>query len=838
MLGVFLGTCSLSITLKTKLRDAPSPAPAAAAESTPPAAPAPAAAPGAASAPPPPTTKASNRGKSGTSSLTAGQGAEQPARTSTAIPDPLPASPAVPPVLNVKLTGLQGLEHDLSAVTGVTEQAADGFSCVGSDSGSSSDDEPDVEPSAADVRLQQALRRYQHVVLDTKLSQMLATYQVTQAQSDEASCDLVTGFHLVDGALRLVVLEGPAAGKGMGEVVPAIVRWALEDQQDWQQQRRQQEGGHEQEDDDWLPRRVVFNPSIKYPTRLYAALGVELWMVKLRAPLTVIAAQAATYASGRVKPECIAGMESLLGLTAGYQKPGPQTSKATVREGHRQKAGAAVITSRGGGRKATSRMSISGDHSGGQLTSGSGSATLLKGRASTAGDAVWTSHSGSGGSGDVLCQSQAAGGPSATGGSWAISGAATGAAVVKAAACSVGELTPADVLGVELDESRRSLRSMTSSRGGSRSKQRRRRRRHQLKRPSDASNEVYLHLRLEGQRQRALRNYPAENIQALPALADSKQFLRDSWSSWNPQRAAAQQLEQDIQDGRLTLQDTVNAKRQAQQEQDMLTAACSTSTRTQSWQHHQQQRPEGAVPHPAPFLWPAPRDPASYNVHPKRPSGFRQEELQQPWDEVALLAGRQDFAGSVPAVPGSADAVNEARASFNTVLRPLRDGLFTQDHAFWKTVHLGGDGWDQQQTEAAAAAKAEWAARLVVKDPVLHVVPGTGDKAAAQADRLSNLLKGAPVKKGFKVAYSPAAPVSMQLQVPWQPAVTAASGGNGSSTGVGVMATHRVTAAENKKWVCDRDFDATGVKQRSCLAKPGFSDASTAALHDSGYKKP
>jgi hypothetical protein len=54
---------------------------------------------------------------------------------------------------------------------------------------------------------------------------MLSTYQLSPAQGDDACCDLLTGFHLVDGNLRLVVLEGPAAGKAMSLAVPAIVRW-------------------------------------------------------------------------------------------------------------------------------------------------------------------------------------------------------------------------------------------------------------------------------------------------------------------------------------------------------------------------------------------------------------------------------------------------------------------------------------------------------------------------------------------------------------------------------------------------------------------------------------
>lgn len=134
LISMTLVNCSLSIILKSNLRNATSLAPApaaAAAAATPAAPPAPAAAPaGAASPPPAPTAaaKAGNRGKSGAASLTAGQGADQPARTSTAVAEPLPSNILVPPVLNVKLTGLLGLEYDLSAIAGVTEQAANG--CV------------------------------------------------------------------------------------------------------------------------------------------------------------------------------------------------------------------------------------------------------------------------------------------------------------------------------------------------------------------------------------------------------------------------------------------------------------------------------------------------------------------------------------------------------------------------------------------------------------------------------------------------------------------------------------------------------------------------------------
>lgn len=54
--------------------------------------------------------------------------------------------------------------------------------------------------------------------------QGLSTYQLSQEQEADAGLDVITGFHLVDGALRVFVLEGPAEGRGMSSLVPAIAR--------------------------------------------------------------------------------------------------------------------------------------------------------------------------------------------------------------------------------------------------------------------------------------------------------------------------------------------------------------------------------------------------------------------------------------------------------------------------------------------------------------------------------------------------------------------------------------------------------------------------------------
>jgi hypothetical protein len=58
-------------------------------------------------------------------------------------------------------------------------------------------------------------------------TQSLSTYQLDAQQCADPSCDLLTGFQLADGALRLVVLEGPAEGIGMAMTVAGIARCVL-----------------------------------------------------------------------------------------------------------------------------------------------------------------------------------------------------------------------------------------------------------------------------------------------------------------------------------------------------------------------------------------------------------------------------------------------------------------------------------------------------------------------------------------------------------------------------------------------------------------------------------
>lgn len=55
--------------------------------------------------------------------------------------------------------------------------------------------------------------------------QALSTYQLSPDQVSDTTLDVITGYHLVDdGVLRVFVLEGPAEGRGIHNLVAAIGR--------------------------------------------------------------------------------------------------------------------------------------------------------------------------------------------------------------------------------------------------------------------------------------------------------------------------------------------------------------------------------------------------------------------------------------------------------------------------------------------------------------------------------------------------------------------------------------------------------------------------------------
>jgi len=80
----------------------------------------------------------------------------------------------------------------------------------------------------------------------------------------------------------------------------------------------------------------------------------------------------------------------------------------------------------------------------------------------------------------------------------------------------------------------------------------------------------------------------------------AKQGIRDSWATWNSQRRAAHELQQLVQSGQVTLQDTISAQRQAgayAQHEPLAGSSPPADAEARGW-----------YAHPKPFAWPAAED--------------------------------------------------------------------------------------------------------------------------------------------------------------------------------------------------------------------------------------
>lgn len=72
-------------------------------------------------------------------------------------------------------------------------------------------------------------------------------------------------------------------------------------------------------DDAKIERRMMYNRTMRYPERLYANFGTDLWIVKLRSSLMQIVADAKSYSSGQVKPDCVVGLHRVFALHSAIQ---------------------------------------------------------------------------------------------------------------------------------------------------------------------------------------------------------------------------------------------------------------------------------------------------------------------------------------------------------------------------------------------------------------------------------------------------------------------------------------------------------------------------------------
>lgn len=77
---------------------------------------------------------------------------------------------------------------------------------------SEEDDEPDEPPTAAELALDALCVDIDRISLELRELQALSTAQLTPEQAADRQLDLLTGWHLVDGRERVIVVEGLAEG--------------------------------------------------------------------------------------------------------------------------------------------------------------------------------------------------------------------------------------------------------------------------------------------------------------------------------------------------------------------------------------------------------------------------------------------------------------------------------------------------------------------------------------------------------------------------------------------------------------------------------------------------
>ncbi|CAM9166251.1 unnamed protein product [Chrysoparadoxa australica] len=174
------------------------------------------------------------------------------------------------------------------------------------------------------------------------------------------------------------------------------------------------------------------------------------------------------------------------------------------------------------------------------------------------------------------------------------------------------------------------------------------------------------------------------------------------------------------------------------------------------------------------FVFPAPKKPSEYAVHPRKPSQSRIDILREPWVENeqrnggepqrdVLLPGQPDF-DTVPSnggmIFGGWEAPRYQRDFDSTAVgsrRKLPRGrqLAKHDPNFFRSVHLVGDGLAKEMAMAKRAEAELWKSKLVVTDTDFHVSHSNLDRPL-QVDRCGDILQGPAT--GKRVAIKP--PVS------------------------------------------------------------------------------
>ena len=170
------------------------------------------------------------------------------------------------------------------------------------------------------------------------------------------------------------------------------------------------------------------------------------------------------------------------------------------------------------------------------------------------------------------------------------------------------------------------------------------------------------------------------------------------------------------------------------------------------------------------FAWPQPREPGTWNRHPKNVSESRARELKEEWVEGELFKVDEGRVSEPEkwVSPSDFDTIPTFAREFGGYLKPTYEREYDSSHVgdytclprghmeltqydpttYYKSVHLVAD--------AAAEAKArkeklheEWASHVVVDDPSFYVGGFLVKDKVNPCDRCADILRDPPQKKSL-----------------------------------------------------------------------------------------
>ncbi|GFR51407.1 hypothetical protein Agub_g13845, partial [Astrephomene gubernaculifera] len=657
------------------------------------------------------------------------------------------------------------------------------------DSDSEADDEPDEPPTAAELALDALCVDIDRVQLEMRELQALSTTQLSGQQAGDRQLDLLTGWHLVDGRERIILVEGLA--EGAMRIVKGIAEWALETP-------KPEEG--------WRRRAVLFSasPALRTASRLYAPLGVDLWIVKLRAPLPKLLGEPGSFATGRVRPDCVQGLRRLGALrsVACWSRqmydlslwPSPQQLQLVDKKFGGELMAADVL-----GVEVEDEPD-SDDEDGGPALG----ALLEDSRSQKSSNRSNRSRRSSRSRRSMKSLRSCRSGKSGKSGKG--SKGSKGSRGGKGGKGSKGN-----------KGGRRGPRGSSAGNGGGEEEG------SVTRRTLDARNEDYLRMRRKMRAARLQRDWVTLNRDSLRALEAKMGHIKESWREWNPQRAAHEELVAAMRAGTLTAEEIASMSARRPNLQPIPGTLGRQDAVCRGW-----------YPHPTPFKWPAPRAPAEFRDLPNKPSGFRVEQLSEPWEDPSSAFKPTASAAGAYGGGGGGELSDPAweegrgRGEFRTVVRGEENGLFGADRSYWLTIH----GEREAELRAAQVAAAEeWRRRLVVADPVMRTTLPQRPPRPAQADRFTPLLHDDPTKRGLKVSHAPAPPLNSDLDYPWvDPRTRVGVAGPAGERGGGGPREDK-----SKLMSPSKDFRHVTGKPKTAVHKLPYNQSWTASLRDKYY---